>query len=232
MPVVLYVLLSDSFYPGTNTFDQLISPTNTQMMTERLKVGKDLWRNQESSILKKKIIWTIISNPSSLYLTFKPHPYTTLFKATIFCLTAPAHSVLACRLCLHHHPKCALPRHFYSIHCHAFHNHHRPPTAHSPLLPPSKASIWRKVHPSSLASLHPSPMICIITVFCAVSLRCGHRGSYISPERMILITEKKRQRAGWKGRESKLKSLSTKVTARMHTFLGFEKMKKKTTRAE
>ena len=139
-PVVLCVLLSDSFYPGTNKFDQLIFPTNTQMMTEGLEVGKGLSRNQESRSVKN-IIWTIISHPSSLYLTLKPHPYTTLFKATIFRLTAPAHSALACRLCLHYHPKGALPMHSYSIHCHLFHNQHRPPIAHSPLLPPSKERV-------------------------------------------------------------------------------------------
>lgn len=112
--MVLCVLLSDSFYPGTNKFDQLIFPTNTQMMTEGIEVGKGLSRNQESRSLKN-IIWTIISHPSSLYLTLKPHPYTSLFKATIFRLTAPAHSALACRLCLHYHPKGALPMHSYSI---------------------------------------------------------------------------------------------------------------------
>lgn len=93
----------------------------------------------------------------------------------------------------------------YALLLHLFHNQHRPPIPHSPLLPPSKERVWGKVYPSSLASLHPKPVICIITVFCAVSLRCGHRGSYISRERIILITEKKRQIAdGEVGNQAKI----------------------------
>lgn len=159
------VLLSDSFYPGTNKFDQLIFLTSTEMMTEGLEVGKDLSRNK--SRLALKIRSTIISYPSFLYLTLKPHPYiTTLLKATIFCLTASAHPALACRLCLHHHPKCALLMHSYSIHCHSFHNQRRPPIPHRPLLPPPREGLRKSApqFPSHSASkpsdLHNNSVLC------------------------------------------------------------------------
>lgn len=50
------VLLPDSFYQGTNTFDQLILPTTTEMTTEGLEVGKDLARNQESPSFENPIV--------------------------------------------------------------------------------------------------------------------------------------------------------------------------------
>lgn len=49
-----------------------------------------------------------MSHPFSLNLTLNPHPHTTLFKATIFRLAAPAQPALECRLCLHRHPQSVL----------------------------------------------------------------------------------------------------------------------------
>lgn len=71
-----WVLLSHSFYPETNKFEQLIFFTNIRWRPEVLGMDKDLSRKESPSF--KRILSTIVSRLSFPYLSFNPHPDTTL----------------------------------------------------------------------------------------------------------------------------------------------------------